>query len=233
MATENNGLSIVKIIFTIIYLLIFPALILLLSGDWFWIEGWIFGVWFIVMCTTVIVYLYRNDPSLLMERYKQPGEGNQKGWDKYVVYAIMAGFISWIVIMPLDAKRFGWSASFPVWLKVVGFIALLISFYFFYQSYAANTFASALVRLQAERKHHVISTGVYGFVRHPMYLGGLLFFYGTPLLLGSIYGLIVALFMTFLLAGRIIGEEKMLAEELEGYEVYKKKVKYRLVPFIW
>jgi len=233
MTIETKQLTLGKIIFTFIYLFLFPALLLFLSGDWLWLEGWLFSIWFLLVCFSVIIYLYRNDPSLLTERYKKPGTGNQKGWDKYVVFGLLIGFITWISIMPLDAKRFGWTAYFPVWLKILGGMVLLLAFYFFYQSYAENTFASALVRLQAERKQKVISTGVYGFVRHPMYLGGILLFIGAPLLLGSFYGLVIGLILIFLLAGRIIGEERMLIKELEGYEDYKKKVKYRLIPFIW
>ncbi|MDR3600775.1 MAG: isoprenylcysteine carboxylmethyltransferase family protein [Desulfosporosinus sp.] len=90
-----------------------------------------------------------------------------------------------------------------------------------------------MVRIQIERKQHVISTGVYGFVRHPMYLGNLFMLVGAPLMLGSIYGLIIGLIAIFLMAGRIIGEERMLVNELEGYEDYKKKVRYRLIPFVW
>ena len=73
--------------------------------------------------------------------------------------------------MPLDAKRYGWSPYFPVWLKVVGGVCLLPFLFFLYQSVAENTFASTMVRIQTERKQHVISTGVYGVVRHPMYFG--------------------------------------------------------------
>lgn len=197
----------VKILLTFIYLLIFPALILFLSGDWFWTEGWIFGIWFMVMCITVILYLYRNDPALLSERYKKPGDGNQKGWDKYVVIGLMIGFISWIVIMPLDAKRFEWTPYFPFALKIAGGVFLMFSFFFFFKAYADNTYLSALVRIQEERKHKVITTGVYSFVRHPMYLGGSLLFIGVPMLLGSIYGIILGLLFIFLLAGRILGEE--------------------------
>lgn len=233
MGDENNKITIGTIILTIVYILLFPALLLFLSGDWFWMEGWIFSIWFMAVCLTTIIYLYRRDPALLAERYKQPGTANQQGWDKYVVCGLFLGFIAWIIIMPLDAKRYGWTAYFPVWSKVLGGAGLLLSFFFLFRSYTDNTFLSPLVRIQSDRKQQVVSTGVYGFVRHPMYLGGILLFIGTPMLLGSLYGVIIGLAMLFLLAGRIIGEEKMLVNELEGYEDYKRKVKYRLIPFVW
>lgn len=229
----SKKMSVFKVIFTLVYILIFPALLLFISGDWFWIEGWIFSIWFTALCFTTIIYLYIKDPELLSERYKMPGTGNQKDWDRYVVYGLLVGFISWILIMPLDAKRFGWTDYFPLWIKVLGFALLILSFYFFFKSYKDNTFVSALVRIQSERKHQVVSTGVYGFVRHPMYLGGALLFVGVPMLLGSMYGIIVGVVLTLLLAGRIIGEEQMLETELEGYKEYKEKVKYRLIPHIW
>jgi protein-S-isoprenylcysteine O-methyltransferase Ste14 len=233
MPTANNPLTPGKIIYTIIYLLIFPVSILFLSGDLFWVEGWIFNIWFLTLCFTAIIYLYRHDPALLAERYQKPGTANQKGWDQYVVYGLTLGFMAWFAIMPLDAKRYGWTTYFPVWSKVLGGIELLFSFFFFYRSYTDNTFLSPLVRIQTDRKHQVVSSGVYSFVRHPMYLGAILLFVGAPMLLGSIFGLIIGLAMVFLLVGRIIGEEKMLVSELEGYAEYKKKVKYRLIPFIW
>jgi len=216
-----------------LYILIFPALLLFLSGDWFWTEGLIFSLWFLILCYTTIIYLYRKDPALLNERYKKPGSGNQKGWDTYVVMGLVIGFISWIIIMPLDAHRYNWSSMNSLWLKICGGIALLLSFFFFLRSYIDNTFLSPLVRIQSDRKHQVISTGVYGFVRHPMYLAGSLLFIGTPMLLGSLYGLAIGVLVIVLLAFRIIGEEKMLLNELEGYDTYKFKVKYRLIPFIW
>jgi protein-S-isoprenylcysteine O-methyltransferase Ste14 len=231
--TENSKITLIKIIFTFIYILIFPALLLFLSGDWLWVEGWIFSIWFIVLCFTTIIYLYYKDPVLLAERYKKPGTANQKVWDKYIVFGIVIGFIAWVVVMPLDAKRYEWTTSFPVWLKILGGIGLILSAFFFFRSYADNTFLSPLVRIQTERKQQVVSTGVYGFVRHPMYLGGSLLFIGTPILLGSAYGVIIGLALVFLLIVRIIGEEKMLFNELDGYADYRKKVKYRLIPFVW
>jgi protein-S-isoprenylcysteine O-methyltransferase Ste14 len=216
-----------------LFVLLFPALIILLSGDVFWAEGWIFSAWFIVLCFATITYLYRKDPALLEERYKQPGSGNEAGWDKYVVVAIFFGFVIWIVIMPFDAKRYAWSPPFPLWLEGVGIVMLVGSFYFFFRSFAENTYLSPLVRVQEDRKQQVISTGVYGFVRHPMYLGAVLMLFGAPLLLSSIFGIVVGLGLTVLLMARIVGEERLLKKELEGYWEYTKKVRYRLIPGIW
>ncbi len=211
----------------------FPAVTLLLGGDWRWLEGWIFGLWFSTMVLSIVLYMYFKDPALLAERRKAPGSDNQKGWDKYVMYLIYALGIGWLILMPLDAKRFGWSPAFPAWLKIVGGLALLPALYLIYRTTVENTFMSTMVRVQTERKQRVISTGVYGFVRHPLYLGCILMMLGAPLLLGSIVGLIITLIGLAVLVGRIIGEERVLVNELEGYEEYEKKVRYRLIPLVW
>jgi protein-S-isoprenylcysteine O-methyltransferase Ste14 len=228
-----NPVSPLKLAGSALYLAVWPTLLLVLSGDGRWLEGWAFAVWFVALSATVIVWLYRKDPALLAERYRRPGSGGQKGWDQAVVYAVVVGFAAWIVVMPLDARRFGWTPSFPVGLKVVGGAFLLASAFLLFRSFHDNTFLSPLVRIQTERKQRVISTGVYGFVRHPMYLGAVLMFLGAPLLLGSAIGLVVAAAMTLLVAFRIVGEERVLAGELEGYVEYRQKVRYRLVPFAW
>jgi protein-S-isoprenylcysteine O-methyltransferase Ste14 len=222
-----------KVIPAILFILVFPALILVLSGDMTWPQGWIFSIWFILLCFSTILYLYRKDPALLEERYQKPGSGNQERWDRYVVYGLLIGFILWIVIMPLDAKRFGWSPVFSLWLNGLGGAGLAGSFFLFFRSYTDNTFLSPLVRIQEDRKQRVVSTGVYGFVRHPMYLGGILMFIGAPLLLGSLWGVLAGLVLTMLLMARIIGEEGMLVRDLEGYEEYTQHVRYRLIPFLW
>lgn len=233
MAVENNKIRKSQIIFSILYILIWPIVILFLSGDWLWIEGWIFSIWFVTLSLAVVIYLYFKDPGLLAERFRKPGTGGEKGWDKYWIYTILIMFIIWLVVMPLDAKRYGWTVNFPVWLKFIGGILLFPAFFFTYRAFVDNPFASSLVRIQTERKQYVVSTGVYGFVRHPMYLGAILYSIGSPMLLGSKYGILLGLIMSFLLVGRIIGEERALVEGLEGYEDYKKKVKYRLIPYIW
>lgn len=232
MASDYIKISAAKIILTVFYLLIFPVLILFLSGDWLWIEGWVFGIWFMFLCITCILYLCQHDPALLAERYKHKAD-NQAGWDRYFVFGVQILFLSWIILMPLDAKQFGWTTNFPVLIEIIGGIMLLFSSFFFFRSYMDNSFLSPLVRVQMERQHQVVSTGVYGFVRHPMYLAGVLLFFGTPMLLGSVYGILFGVLFSMVIMGRILGEEKLLAKELEGYSEYKKKVRYRLIPFVW
>jgi protein-S-isoprenylcysteine O-methyltransferase Ste14 len=230
-AAKKSGIG--QIVFTTIYLLLWPALFLFLSGNWKWVEGWIFCTWFLILCVTVIMYLFFKDPALLMERYKKPGTGNQESWDKYVVYALALGFGAWILLMPLDAMKYGWTKDFPAIVEITGGIFLVLSFFFFFRSFTDNTFLSPLVRIQAERKQQLVTSGVYSIVRHPMYLGASLMFIGAPLLVSSIMGAILGFGMTVLLALRTLGEEKMLQEELKDYGAYKQKVKYRFVPYIW
>lgn len=232
-ATENSKISAGQILFAILYILSCPALVLLLSGDWHWLEGWIFAVWFVILSFSSLIYLYQRDPALLAERFKQPGTGNEKVWDQYFLYAFYILFWAWLIVMPLDAKRYEWTANFLIWVKSLGGIGLLFSSFLLYRSFTDNTFLSPLVRIQIERKQQVVSTGVYGFVRHPMYLGGILLFIGAPALLSSQYGVLIGAVFSLFLVARTIGEEKMLVAELEGYADYKTKVKYRLLPLVW
>ena len=234
MTPEKPKYTFGQLIFsTMITILFFPALILGLGGNWRWVQGWIFALWFDAMVVSNTVYLYAKDPALLAERAQAPGSQNQKTWDKYLLWAIYFIAIAWLIIMPLDAERFHWSPAFPLWLQVLGFLALIPALYFIYQATVENTYLSTLVRIQSERKQHVISTGVYGVVRHPLYFGCLLMMFGAPLLLGSVYGLVLSTIGLILVIGRIFGEERMLSDELEGYDEYKKRVTSRLIPFVW
>jgi protein-S-isoprenylcysteine O-methyltransferase Ste14 len=216
-----------------LYIALWPALMFVLAGAGRWVEGWLFAAWFLGLCATVLVWLYRKDPALLAERYRRPGSGGQRGRDQAIVYALVVGFAAWIVLMPLDARRFGWTPPLPAAVKGGGGALLMLSALLLFRSFHDNTFLSPLVRIQAERRQSVVSTGVYRFVRHPMYLGAVLMFVGAPLLLGSAAGLVVAAGLTLLLSFRIVGEERVLADELEGYAEYRRKVRYRLLPWVW
>jgi len=234
MTVVRKKMSPVSLILNIVMTtLFFPTLILILAGNWRWVEGWIFSLWMVVMILFTTIYLYFKDPALLAERTKRPGSENQKPWDKFLLVGIFAIAILWLIILPLDAQRFRWSPAFPLWLKILGSVALIPALYLIERAPMQNTYLSTMVRIQNERKQRVITTGVYGFVRHPLYLGCTLMMFGAPLLVGSVVGLIITLIGMIAIIGRIIGEEKMMLEELEGYQEYKQKVKYRLIPLIW
>lgn len=220
-----------RISLALICTLIFPVLVLFISGNWLWVGGWIFGIWLVVLCYAILLYMYFFDQELYLERTRRHGEG-EKGWDRYFMYQLYIGFTLWFIISPLD-ERFKWTVNFPWSMEVIGLIFLVVCFYLFLKSFMFNTYLSPLVRIQKERDQKVISTGVYAWVRHPMYLGAILFFLGGPMLMGSIYGMIIGIVMSLSVVARTLGEEKMLVEELEGYVDYKKKVKYRLIPYLW
>jgi len=210
----------------------FAALLLWLSGDWRWVEGWIFGVWWVSFISVALLWLYYKDPALLVERTRLPGTGGESRADVAILIGIKVGFIAWIVLPALD-RRFGWTPRLPLWCEVCGGILLFGGNFPIFRALTDNTFASQLVRIQSERGQHVVDSGVYGFVRHPMYLGGSLWFVGGALLLGSVCGLLVGLAEVLLLVLRIFGEEKLLARDLEGYQAYREKVHYRLIPHVW
>jgi protein-S-isoprenylcysteine O-methyltransferase Ste14 len=174
------------------YLLGVATLLLWLSGDWRWVEGWIFGVWLVSFIAATFLWLHYKDPGLLAERMRMPGGGGGSRSDMAILIGVKVGWIAWIVLSPLDV-RFGWMPRLPLWSEVCGGILLLGGSFFMFRAFTDNTYLSQLVRIQTERGQHVIDTGVYGFVRHPMYLGASLWFVGGALLLGSVCGLLVAL----------------------------------------
>src|SRR5215510_7183702 len=110
--------SLWQVIFSFFYLLMFPAILFFVSGDWRWTEGWIFSLIFCSLSYTTVIYLYVKDPALLNERFGSPIQKNQKSWDKILLSSFLIGFLVWFAIMPLDAKRFGWSPEFPAWIKI-------------------------------------------------------------------------------------------------------------------
>jgi protein-S-isoprenylcysteine O-methyltransferase Ste14 len=234
MTTQPKRMSPVAFALNVVMTaLFFPAFVLLLAGNWRWVAGWLWAIWLVVMILFNLVYLYFKDPALLAERTKAPGSDNQKGWDKVLLVALLGSLVAWLVILPLDAGRFHWSPPFPLWLQILGGLMLIPALYLIERTPIDNTYLSTMVRVQDDRKQHVITTGVYGFVRHPLYLGCLLMMLGGPLMVGSLYGLLLSLVLLPILVVRIVGEEKMMVDELEGYEEYEKQVKYRLVPLVW
>ncbi len=157
----------------------------------------------------------------------------QKTWDKVLLVLFFIEFLIWFVIMPLDGRRYGWTHTNPFGVRVAGMVFLLVGFYVLFLALRENTFAAPVVKLQKERGQHVISTGPYALVRHPMYGGALGLFIGGPMLLSSDVGLMLGFALIVTLFIRIIGEEAMLKEELPGYREYMQQVRCRMIPFLF
>jgi len=199
------------------------------AGTGAWFAGWVYLALFSVCGAAMTIWLLRHDPGLLEERM---GFRPRQAWDKMFLAALCIVFLVWLVLMPLDAVRFHWSRM-AAWLQVVGAIVLLCSYYIFYLTYRENPYLSGVVRIQEDRGQTVVSTGPYHHVRHPMYAGGFLYFLGTALLLGSWYGVLFEPIFVGMIAVRAVLEERMLREQLEGYDAYMAQVKHRFIPHVW
>ena len=138
-------------------------------------------------------------------------------------------FIAGFVVAGLD-YRFGWSYM-PAWVVIAASVLFLVAYALYAEVMRENAYLSRTIKVEAGQK--VVDTGLYGIVRHPMYAVTVLLFLMMPLVLGSWYALIVFAFYPAIIVVRLKDEEKLLTKELPGYEAYKQKVKYRLLPFIW
>jgi protein-S-isoprenylcysteine O-methyltransferase Ste14 len=211
----------------------FPIMALALfipAGTGAWLAGWIYLAAFAIFSIATTRWLLDYNPGLIEERMGfKPG---QKAWDKFFIIAVNVVFLAWLVLMPLDAVRFGWSRM-PALLQAAGGVVLLCSFYIFFLTFRENPYLSAAIRIQKDRGQTVVSTGPYRFVRHPMYAGAFLYFLGTALVLGSWLGVLCVPAFVVMIAIRAIFEERMLSEQLEGYKTYMAKVPFRFIPHIW
>ena len=202
------------------------ALLFLPAGTLSFSYGWLLmGILFIPMFVAGIVMMIKNPKLLSIRLNAKEKEGEQKTVVKLSGLMFIAGF----VLAGLDF-RFGW-LPLPPWVSVIGAVLFLAAYAIYAEVLRENTYLYRTIEVQEGQK--VISTGLYGIVRHPMYSATLLLFTSMPIVLGSVIAIIPFLFYPLIIGKRIINEEKVLSEGLEGYIDYKKKVKYRLIPFIW
>ncbi len=213
-----------------IQLLMFPLALFLAAGTVAWPAAWVFLILLYSFVVVTVRLLLKRNPDLLEERMSV-FKPNQKGWDSMFLL-LLAVSIAWLVLMPLDAVRFHWS-QVPVWLQVVGALTLIGSFALIHLTFRENAYLTPTVRIQQERRHTVVSTGPYQYVRHPMYSGFFLFFAGMPLLLGSEVGFMLSLVLIGLFVWRAVLEEHVLREKLPGYDAYMARVHYRFIPRVW
>lgn len=210
----------------IVGILIVGALVFLPAWDVKFANGWLFmGLLFIPMLLLGALMLIKS-PDLLQKRLEaKETQKTQKGVVAFSGIIFIAGF----VIAGLD-HRFGWSRV-PLWAVISASAVLLVSYALYAEVMRENAYLSRTIRV--EENQQIVDTGLYGIVRHPMYATTIWLFLSIPVVLGSWWSLCCFLPYVAIIAIRIIDEEKLLDSELVGYAEYKKKVKYRLIPFIW
>ena len=216
-----------KALFTLILgIVCMGAMLFLPAGGFHYTNGWLFlGLLFVPMAIMGIVLFFKS-PDLLKKRLNaKEKEAAQKGVIAFSALMFPVGFI----LSAFDF-RYSWS-SVPMPLVITASVLFLIGYAMYGEVMRENAYLSRTIEVQEGQK--VIDTGLYGAVRHPMYLATFLMFLPMPLILGSFWGLIPFALYPVLIVIRVLNEEQVLAGELDGYTDYMKKVKYRLIPFIW
>jgi len=211
---------------------VFAALLFGAAGTLEWLAAWLYLVLLFGDSLLMTVALARRDPALIEERMKPLIQRDQPLWDRILIAVLAVSWLCWIVLIGLDAVRFGWS-SMPLWLQWIGGAGIVLALWIWYRTFLENTYATAVVRIQTERGHRVVSTGPYAVVRHPLYASALIFFVSTGLALGSWLGVAGAIWMSAILVVRTSLEDRELQRGLDGYSEYAGQVRYRLIPLVW
>jgi protein-S-isoprenylcysteine O-methyltransferase Ste14 len=218
-----------RIIVVIVYLAVAWALIFLGAGTVDWPAAWIFVVLQTAVFLTLGLYVIRVNPEIINERGRKSDK--TKSWDKIFAWVYAPQVLLMPIIAGLD-HRFGWSTPVLGW-QIIGAVSLIPGFSLPYWAMMVNDFLTVTVRLQEERGQRPVTHGPYRFVRHPMYVGAILGFIGTPLLLGMWWALIPGGIAVAALIVRTALEDKTLQAELPGYADYAQRTRYRLLPGIW
>ncbi|MEW6532333.1 MAG: isoprenylcysteine carboxylmethyltransferase family protein [Thermodesulfobacteriota bacterium] len=212
------------------FLLFMGAALFLPAYSLTWTEGWWFmGVFAACMVFNLVVLLKVN-PELVQIRLGT--ERGAKPWDKMLAPAVVGLWVVGLVVTGLD-YRFGWTPQTGSWPKVVGLALFVVANLTVLWAMSVNKFFAEFVRIQTERGHAPVAAGPYQYVRHPGYAGWILMAVAGPLALGSAWAAIPAACSTALLVVRTGLEDRTLRQELPGYEDYTRRVRYRLVPWLW
>ena len=214
---------------SLIGLAYFGLLLFLPAGTVNYWQAWVFIAVFVVTTAVPTIYWAVTRPEVLRRRMNAGPTAETRPAQKNIVTGIYLSATAMFVVSALD-HRFGWS-QVPTAVVLFGDVLVAVGLGLSMLVVQQNSYAAANITVEAEQE--LVSTGLYGLVRHPMYLGALIMMIGAPLALDSYWGLVVLLPGLVVLAFRILDEEKALTDELAGYREYMQKVHYRLVPYAW
>jgi protein-S-isoprenylcysteine O-methyltransferase Ste14 len=214
-----------------LFVLVLATLLFVSSGCVTWLMAWVYICVYAAGTIFNSLIIIPRNPALLDERTRIKKDA--KRWDKALA-PLMAGLCPAITVTVAGLDiRFNWSPQIPFMLQIAAIALAVLGHLLLTWAMATNSFFSAVVRIQKERGHTVVTSDPYRYVRHPGYVGIIVFSLATPLILDSLWAFIPALFMLFISVVRIALEEKTLKEELQGYKDYTNQVRYRLLPGIW
>lgn len=209
--------------------LFFGVLLFLPAGTLRYWQAWVFIAIFLVATLGPSLYLAVRNPATLARRMHGGPTAETRPLQKVIITATFASVVVLTVVSALD-HRFGWS-QVPTAVIVVGDVLVVLGLVLAQVVILQNNYAGASIQVEDEQP--LVSTGLYGVVRHPMYSGALLMMFGMPLALDSYWGLLVTLLAVPILVLRILDEESLLRTDLPGYEAYMRTIRYRLVPYVW
>ncbi len=217
------------LVFGLVELVVFGSMLFFPAGTFDYWQAWVFLAVVVLAAWIPTIYLQRKNPAVLERRMRGGPAAETRTAQKVVIAGLYLSLAAMVVVSVLD-HRFGWSPV-PTAICLVGDVLVAVGLGVVVLVIIQNSYAAATVQVEAGQK--VVSTGLYGLVRHPMYTGNVIMMVGIPLALGSYWGVVFVVPALIVLASRIRDEEKMLQEELKGYREYTQKVRYRLVPCMW
>jgi len=209
------------------------ALLLLPAGTWQWPRALQFLVVYALVNSVSIVALARFAPASLEARLMPPAAESQPMADRVITACLIVSLFGWLVFIPVDVFRLQLLPSPPLEVSLLGAVTAVVGYALIWTTLFQNAFAAPIVKDQSDRGQVLIDSGPYARIRHPFYLGFLLFFLGLALWLESYAGGLALLLILLPFVARIRVEEKTLQKTLPGYAEYTQRVRFRLVPFVW
>jgi protein-S-isoprenylcysteine O-methyltransferase Ste14 len=212
--------------------ILLPFMPMFISWYWNWWEAWAYAVICILGVAISRTLAVRRHPDLVAERLRVVHHENEKPWDRILIPLIGLGFFLVLLIAGLGA-RFEWSPPFSLPAKILSLVIILAGNVLGSYALLENRFFSFIVRIQTDRGHQVVSSGPYRWVRHPGYAGALMIYLATPVFLDSRLAFLPAVFLLVVFIIRTALEDRLLRDELAGYNEYAKRVRWRLLPGLW
>ena len=213
----------------IAFLIFLLAVLFGAAGTLDYWQAWLFLAVFIACSAGLGLYFVRHDPALVERRMRAGPAAEQEPAQRIIIALLLAGLLAMLVLAAFD-RRWHWS-EVPAWLTILADFGIVGSFVIFFFVMKQNSYAASTVRVEGGQT--VISTGLYGLVRHPMYAGALSLMLPMPLALGSYWALMLLIPLLPILVWRLLDEERVLRRDLPGYAAYCERVRYRLVPGLW